>query len=370
MTAVTAKRRLVKKLEGGTAVYEEPTGLIAINDDGVTAWELDLRDEARPCLSFRSAGGERFTLGGPSVDDPVLGPCWSVRDPNGAELTRCSWFDLAQPTHIPALRDPAAVPSAAALPLMASIAALALVGGAERLHYIGPWPTGALFDTLLANFCVDGDASDAWTAFQASQSEAFWQSEVVEPSVAFAPAPLCWRWQATGPTLGRRSVLERVWFDQRWFVRDSGVARFSVHQRSVVLEQWLVGTKVATLGELDPDGVWTPDAVGLMAPTPAFAPFPDRLRPLVEAAIVQRAPGWAAPLLRDVLASAAIRFVDLGLVEARLSSQEGSIELHVGHLHVWTTRSAASIVSSAAHLIEGPAWELVARRLRERARVR
>jgi hypothetical protein len=135
-----------------STVYEAHAGrLVRIVDRSGTVWAQ---------LQW-SASGEQLVrltvpdavVDGAVVAHPLLGAAHAVGD---TAMTALPW---TRPTEIPAIAEPGRLPLGAGGAILNTIAVLAQRAGVATLRYAGPYPTAALWRTLLRSFrCAASEA--------------------------------------------------------------------------------------------------------------------------------------------------------------------------------------------------------------------
>lgn len=103
----------------------------------------------------------------------------------GRPLTAMSEIDWDAPREIPAIAEPRALPPGAGTLLINDIAERAQKAGVQTLRYAGPYPTHALFASLLRSFRTTGTVDD-FTRDALDRAVRIARDEV---PVDFVPAP-------------------------------------------------------------------------------------------------------------------------------------------------------------------------------------
>lgn len=85
------------------------------------------------------------------VEHPLLGDAHII-EYAGEPITAMSAIDWERPTHIPTVAEPRKLPRGTGSMLLNEIAIRAQRAGVTALRYAGPYPTPALFTTLLRSF--------------------------------------------------------------------------------------------------------------------------------------------------------------------------------------------------------------------------
>ena len=85
------------------------------------------------------------------------------------------------------------------------------------LRYRGPYPTAALFDSLLCSFVVQGDVQAALVRFTTDVERTAVLGQMHESDVEFEPAPFEWSWPHARVCVQRRDGVERIFIDGHAF---------------------------------------------------------------------------------------------------------------------------------------------------------
>jgi hypothetical protein len=244
----------------------------------------------------------------------------------GRPITAMSAIDWSRPTQIPTIAEPRALPPGTGTLLLNEIATRALAAGVQKLRYAGPYPTHALFVSLLRSFRTT-DGLETFTADVLDRALRVARDEV---AVDFTPAPFVRSRTAYGYLDLRDGVADRVQIDG--VVYDHHEQPGSLARLDGVRAVLTVGGPIAAIATFDAklelaDGPH---------PIPAFqtaangTEFPAALRDeLAEAATVF----VPAPLASDVVAAIRprrIEWADLGWRAARRIGD--GFSMHVGFL--------------------------------------
>lgn len=124
----------------------------------------------------------------------------------GSPITAMSEIDWDRPTRIPTVAEPRALPPGTGSALLNEIALRAQRAGVTRLRYAGPYPTHALFKSLLRSFRTDADEED-FTADVLARAMRLADDEV---PVDFTPAPFARRTTPHGFVDTRDGTVERA----------------------------------------------------------------------------------------------------------------------------------------------------------------
>jgi hypothetical protein len=118
------------------------------------------------------------------VAHPLLGQAQLIEH-DGRTLTAMSPLDWTRPTQIPTVAEPARLPPGTGGALMNLIAERALAAGVPALRYAGPYPTPALYRTLLRSFRTTADEA-TFTADVLGRAMRVARDEL---PIDFVPAP-------------------------------------------------------------------------------------------------------------------------------------------------------------------------------------
>jgi hypothetical protein len=262
------------------------------------------------------------------VEHPLLGPSHVIAHA-GAPITAMSAIDWDRPTQIPAIAAPRALPPGAGTLLMNHIAERARDSGVPSLRYAGPYPTHALYRSLLRSFRTDG-SEDAFTGDALGRSLRVDRTMI---PIDFRPAPFRRRSLDTGFVDIRDDIVERAQLGAILFAPDGDtLAQLVRIDGGYEAELSVGGLRVALLARLDAIG----DVVDGPHPPPSFAagavgsPFPDPLRiQLAELAAVL-VPSPLSSDVRRILTERSIEWADLGWRAA--ASVNGRFVVHVAFL--------------------------------------
>ena len=208
-------------------------------------------------------------------------------------LTRCAALDWARVDRIPPLAEPARLPSGAGATIFNLLARLAEAQGVEVLRYDAPYPTEALFLTLLESFrYVPHDVDDPSAAFVAGV-------------LTWAPAPHDVTLERDGIWVQQRARIEKIVASQRIYYRPDwdGVRRRAprvIRETGGTVRASLVvlGRVVEDHVVLAPDGRVL-DVLETPADPPDVVPFtPDVVQGVIALVVATSTPALAPWLLR------------------------------------------------------------------------
>ena len=187
-------------LPHGSTWRPQPEGPALLQDPhGTTLVELTTGDVGFKSARFLLPSGGSLTLERRGETHPLLGPVDSFcLEPGSATLALCQAINWRHPTLIPAVDAPGKLPGGAGSALLNFLAISALGAGQATLHYAGPYPTAALFDTIYQSFEVTGDPALAYETFT-EEAETRPQNPTAQPiPVPFTPHPFEWCWTGEG----------------------------------------------------------------------------------------------------------------------------------------------------------------------------
>jgi hypothetical protein len=277
------------------------------------------------------------------VEHPLLGDAHIIL--SGEEpLTAMSAIDWERPTQIPTVAEPRKLPRGTGSMLVNEIAVRAQRAGITALRYAGPYPTPALFTTLLRSFRTDASEAE-FTADVLGRAMRLARDEV---AVDFAPAPFERRATTFG-SIDVRDGIERATIGGVLYDREGTVGSLArlVDADAVLAFGDVVWTRSATLD--DSGGL-----VGDVQPIPPLASdvigksFPRELKEQFAALVGDAVPPPLAHDAKQVILAKPVVWADLGW---RAAAIEGDgFALHAGwwtHLAPRGMRDFALAVSDA-----------------------
>lgn len=243
------------------------------------------------------------TLHGEVIDDALLGRAHRI----GA--TTISAIEWQQPTGIPAIAAPGALPPGVGGAVMNVLAVLAARAKISALQYAGPYPSHALHATLLRSFATLVDADTFTMGFLDRAARV-----AREPlPYAFIPAPHERLSIAGGSIAELRAGLERWTHDGVTYSGQSSPHRL-VGEDVLHAEIWIGDTAYARIASLMPDGALVdgPHPVPACVSSVIGQGFPAPLVGALSELIVEAAYPPLAPALRELLWTLTFRWADLG----------------------------------------------------------
>jgi hypothetical protein len=288
-----------------------------------------------------SEAGELLALSVPgatvhpaSLEHPVLGAVAPITNDRGDLLTVMSAIDWARPAQIPAIAEPGRLPAGAGGVILNVLALLA----PTALRYAGPWPTSALYQSLLRSFTTTASEAE----FTAGGIERALRGARDVLPFEFLPAPHE-RIAIAGGHVEIRDGLERAVIDGVAYGRDGGVARLVGDRKSHVRG---ARSNPEGIAEVDRAEVWFGDApwaeVATFAadgsvlagphPLPACTSdalgkeFPPALREAIAELVAEAVPAPLAHAARAAVIRGPIVWADLGAHAAR--RDKGGFAVH------------------------------------------
>lgn len=310
--------------------YEERAGLLTrvLDRTGCVHATLDWRGKHLATLAVPGA-----IVRGEVIEDPLLGPAHAIdhastidpRDPMSPHhgsppqrATTLSAIDWARPKQIPSIAAPARIPAGAAAPIMNAIALLAARAGIPALRYAGPYPTHALWRTLLRSFRTTA-AEEQFTTDMLGRA-----ARVARDAIAidFVPAPHE-RIAVDRGHVELRDGIERVVLHGISYVRDGSPARLVSDGSEQRAEIWFGDEIYAHVATLAADGavVEGPHSLRPYASDVIGRAFPPALRTALAELVADAVPDPVSPAARAIVTARTIRWADLG---ARAAAYDGA----------------------------------------------
>lgn len=241
---------------------------------------------------------------GDVVDDPLFGTAHVIE---GA--TTISVIDWARPTEIPAIAAPAKLAPGAGGLIMNTLALLAARAGIAELFYAGPYPTPALYRTLLRSFRTQATEAE-FTADLVARAARVARERL---PFAFVPAPH----QRIALPVGHvelRDGLERAVLAGTSFERGGSPARLVERDDGIHAELWLGDAPWADVATLSAEGALIAGPHPLPACTSDVIgkEFPLPLRAAIGELVAEVVPAPLADAARARLVSEPVRWANLG----------------------------------------------------------
>ena len=235
-------------------------------------------------------------------------------------LTVATATDWARPTRIPVVAEPGHLPAGAGTAVLNLVAVLARDSGVTRVGYEGPYPTEALFLSLLECFDAEPDDGEALARF-------------VDGTLGWRPRPFepCFDGDVY---VQRRGSIEKVVYGDRtyWRERWGGVRRWAplrVDDDGALTRcaLWALGHVVEEHLRLDADGRPVASAPSTVVGSATHAVAPAIRDGLIALVVAMSAPPLAQALRDEAAALAwAVGHVDRDLVRV------DGVEVRIGSL--------------------------------------
>ncbi len=257
------------------------------------------------------------------VEHPLLGDAHVIAYA-GEPVTAMSAIDWDRPTRIPTVAEPRMLPRGTGSMLLNEIAMRAQHAGVKVLRYAGPYPTPALYGTLLRSFRTRATEAE----FCADVLGRAMRLARDEMPIDFTPAPFV-RLPTSYGSLDLRDGIERAVIDGVLYDREGTVgslARLAGRQAVLAFDD-VVWTRIADLAD---DGA----LVGKVQPIPPLdtdmigTAFPRALAEQFAELVAEVVPSPLADDARKIVRERPITWADLG---SRAAARKGAgIELHAG----------------------------------------
>jgi len=267
---------------------------------------------------------------------PLLGDAFVICDSAGEPLTAMSALDLDRPHEIPIIAEPAKLPPGSGALLLNRIAERA----PGPLRYAGPYPTPALYRALARSFRASADEA-TFTAGVLDRALRLARDPV---PVDFSPAPHRRVENPHGFTEVRdgridRAVVAGISYGEEAYTR-------LVDDRA---ELWFGPTRYAEVAAFDPDGALAagPHPIPPLASELVGVALPPPLRTALAELIAELVPSPLASTARDVIATRAIHWADLGARISRRTSDGFAV-----HAGLWQFIAPTGLAQLAIALAE------------------
>ena len=286
------------------------------------------------------------------VEHPLLGDAHLIVH-EGEPITAMSAIDWDRPTQIPTVAEPRKLPRGSGSMLINEIASRAQRAGVQVLRYAGPYPTPALFTTLLRSFRTAASEGE-FCADVLGRAMRLARDEV---PVDFTPAPFERRSMPYGSIDVRgaieRAVIAGVLFDREGTV--GSLARLD-GTRAVLGFGEVVWTQIA---QLDEHGTLAGD-VQSIPPLPSDVigkSFPRELKEQFAALVADAVPAPLATDARAVILARPVTWADLGWRAAAIDGE--GFALHAG----WWTHLAPRGVQAFALAVSDALATVITQRI-------
>lgn len=283
---------------------------------------------------------ETLTLHGPDTGaievrplsdlHPVLGEVDGIYLADSSRcIAQCGRIDWARPDRIPPIDRPAALPPGTGTALINAIAVMARLHETGPLRYRGPYPTAALFDTLLASFDLTVDPPGALARFTADAEALAMQGRAVEIPVDFVPAPHEWAWPRHDVCVQLRRGLERAYVLGKPFERDRiGPRRLRPADAHIIALVELAGAPWHVAATFDDQGTLLggPHDPPKVDSSLLGDALPTEIVEVLAQILASRAPAALREPIVKVLAEYPVVWADTGLEDAR--ARNDTVEVH------------------------------------------
>lgn len=275
--------------------------------------------------------------------------------------TPVTWMgtvEWARPSTIPPIEHPARIPGGAGTIILNTLAMLAERAPVEHVRYAGPYPTLALWQSLVQSYRVAGAGNDE-TTFCAGALERAARADMTPVAVDFVPAPFERVRAADGVMVQLRDGVERVTVGGETYAGDRGVRRLvpvdgEGGDRGIAAEVWLGGEPWSRVALV------TNDAALLGGPWPLPAPTGDvvgqELPRELKAALSELVGELMAPPLAavagGVLAEVPVVWGDAGAAAAR--DRGDHIVVHAALWQRLAPRGLAQVALALAEALAAP----------------
>lgn len=242
----------------------------------------------------------------------------------GTPITWMGVIDWARPALIPPIEHPARIPGGAGTTILNVLARLAQYAGVERVRYAGPYPTAALWQSLVQSF---RPASGDEIAFTARALERATKGDMTPIDIALVPAPFE-RVIKGDITVQLRAEVERVSVRGETYARGDGVRRIVPADGGWAAEVWLGGAPWARVAAVDAAGAvrggpWdlpeiSSDVVG--------KELPAALKQALGELVAEQIAAPLGALASEVMSAMRIEWGDAGAAAAR--DRRGRVTVH------------------------------------------
>jgi hypothetical protein len=328
--------------DGAPTRWLAPDGAMVatISDEGVRLDLAGLHD--RP-----------ITVGGPVEEHAVLGTVQVIRavprsageDEQGTIVARVALTDWRRPEHLPAIDAPSRLPIGVGTALL-NVLALGARAAGRTVRYSGPYPTAALWASLLEAFRVDGDPAAAEARFTDGAYERALRGDSSEVPVDFTPAPFERVQIAPGAVVHLLDGVERLYVGGlAW--GGGGARRLVREGDNVRAVLWIGGEPWAEVAELTDDG----KLIGGPRPLPPVRSsvigkaFPPALLDALIEVMTDDEPPMLATAMREVVRDLNVVWGDPGADVARPIA--GVLVVHAG---LWERIGSGPPAALAQHL--------------------
>lgn len=283
-----------------------------------------------------------------------MGPVDSIYIEDEAEpralVSEVNW---EEPGWIPAIDEPSALPSGVGSALLNFLAQQADERSLPTLKYRGPYPTLALFESLGASFMPPTPVDEAMRRFTADVEDIATAARIVEPSVAFRPAPFEWNWVGERVCLQQRYGIERIYLDGQAYERKEEVCRVVRSDDAMELQVWFANKLWWHVASMTLEGEVTSESARPELNSAWMdKPLPDGLREALARVLVPAAPTMLQPAYQLVWQNIPIVFGDAGFSGARFDGTQ--MILHAAMAPGLGTLSPEMVLRELGRSLERP----------------
>jgi hypothetical protein len=324
-----------------------------IDDHGNTAWSIAWDDDRLEVARLRLPDGRTVEMHGNGGEHPLFGRCDTIGLAGESAVARVAATDWAAPAAIPPLDVPGVLPSGTGTAVLNLLATMAARAEVAALRYFGPYPTGALFETLLASFDVGDDVEAFRTLFTADALARSMSGRLVEAPVDFVPAPHTWSWPASRICVQTRNGVERVYLDGRPYRADTmGPRRLHVHGDRIVLAFEVAGQRHCEVAVLELDGKPRGAMLGAIPVPEGFGdvPIPGGIAEVLAVVMIRGAPEPLRPLVAKVFAERSLVWGDAGFELAIASPDQ--LVVHAALAEPMLSLDAGNILARFVEALE------------------
>lgn len=302
---------------------------------------------------LRLPDGRTIEVHAGADEHPLFGRCDTVGLAGEPALARVGATEWLAPGSIPPLDVPGVLPPGTGTAVLNLIATMAARADVPALRYVGPYPTGALFETLLSSFGVGSDVEALRTIFTADALARSMSGQRFEAPVDFVPNPHTWSWPAPGICLQTRVGVERVYLNGRSYRPDGiGPRRLHVHGDRIVLAFEVVGQRHCEVAVLEPDGRPRGEPLTTIPVPEGFTnvAIPGGIAEVLSVLMVRGAPEPLRPLVAKVFAERTLVWGDAGFELAIASPQR--LVMHAALAEPMLRMDAHSILARFIEALE------------------
>lgn len=282
-----------------------------------------------------------------TVSHPLLGRAHVIEDTGGRPITAMSEIDWNRPMQIPTVAEPRRLPPGTGSALLNEIAQRAQRAGVQTMRYAGPYPTHALFKSLLRSFRADEGAETTFTANVLDRAMRLARDEV---PVDFVPAPFSRRPTAHGFADTRDGEVDRVSINGVLYDEDGTIGSLARLVYRTALLGFNEPYRYAEIAELDDRGELRlgPRSIPQLESEAIGKSFPPELREqLAETVTEFVAPPLAADVSR-VVREREVSWEDLGWRSA--TKTDDGFALHAVIFHLLAANMGQFAMTVSYHL--------------------